>query len=82
MSILFTLVPSAPSIVLNKLENLTLDLEKEMQPTPVFLPGESLGQRSLVDYTPWGHKESDMTEVTYHACTQPWINICERYDVP
>ena len=31
------------------------------QPTPVFLPGES-PQRSLVGYSPWGHKESDMTE--------------------
>ena len=37
-------------------------LEKEMAPTPVFLPGKSQGQRSLVDYSPWGHKESDMTE--------------------
>ena len=27
-----------------------------------FLPGESHGQRSLVGYSPWGHKESDMTE--------------------
>ena len=34
------------------------------QPTPVFLPGESHGQRSLVDYSPQGHKESEMTEVT------------------
>ena len=34
------------------------------QPTPVFLPGESLGQRSPEGYSPWGHKESDMTEVT------------------
>ena len=32
------------------------------QPTPVFLPGESHGQRSLVGYSSWGHKESDMTE--------------------
>ena len=32
------------------------------QPTPIFLPGESHGQRSLVNYNPWGHKESDMTE--------------------
>ena len=32
------------------------------QPTPVFLPGESHGQRSLVDYSPWGHKELDTTE--------------------
>ena len=34
------------------------------QPTPVFLPGESYGQRSLVDYSPWGCKESDLTKVT------------------
>ena len=34
------------------------------QPTPVFLPGESHGQRSLVGYSPWGHKESDTAEVT------------------
>jgi len=32
------------------------------QPTPVFLPGESHGQRILVGYSPWGRKESDMTE--------------------
>ena len=30
--------------------------------TPVFLPRESHGQRSLIGYSPWGHKESDMTE--------------------
>ena len=30
----------------------------------VFLPRESHGQRSLADYSPWGHKESDTTEVT------------------
>ena len=29
---------------------------------PVFLPGESHGQKSLVDYSPWGCEESDMTE--------------------
>ena len=28
----------------------------------VFLPGKSHGQRSLVGYSPWGHKESDMTK--------------------
>ena len=36
-------------------------LEKWL-PTPVFSPGEFHGQRSLVDYSPWGHKESDTTE--------------------
>ena len=32
---------------------------KEWQPTPVFLPGESHGQRSLVGYSPWGRKETN-----------------------
>ena len=36
-------------------------LEKEIA-TPVLLPGKFHGQRSLVGYCPWGHKESDMTE--------------------
>ena len=35
---------------------------RKWQPTPVFLPGKFLGQRRLADYSPWGHKESDMTE--------------------
>ena len=34
------------------------------QPIPVFLAGESHGQRSLAGYSPWGRKESDMTEAT------------------
>ena len=37
------------------------------QPTPVFLPGESHGQRSLAGYGPWGLTESDRTEVTEHS---------------
>ena len=32
---------------------------REWQPTPVFLPGKSHGQKSLVGYSPQGHKESD-----------------------
>ena len=32
------------------------------QPTPVILPGESHGQRSLAGYGPWGRKQLDMTE--------------------
>ena len=35
------------------------------QPTPVFLPGESHGQRILVGYNPWGGKESNTTEHTH-----------------
>ena len=33
-------------------------LEKEMATTPVFLPGESHGQRSLAGYSPRGHKDT------------------------
>ena len=35
---------------------------RKWQPTPVFLSGKFRGQRSLVGYSPWGPKESDMTE--------------------
>ena len=35
---------------------------RKWQPTPVFLPGKSHGRRSLVGYSPWGHKESDIAE--------------------
>ena len=37
-------------------------LGRKWQLTPVLLPGESHGQRSLAGYNLWGHKESDMTE--------------------
>ena len=39
------------------------------QPTLVFLHGECHGQRSLVGYSPWYHKESDTTAVTEHTHT-------------
>ena len=35
---------------------------KQWHPTPVLLPGKSHGQKSLVGCSPWGCKESDMTE--------------------
>ena len=35
---------------------------RKWQPTPIFLPGKSHGQKSLVGYSPWGHKELDTTE--------------------
>ena len=40
-------------------------LEREWLPTPVFLPGEFHRQRSLVGYSPWGGRESDMTEAVF-----------------
>ena len=36
--------------------------EKEMAATPVLMPGKFHGWRSLVGYSPWGHKELDTTE--------------------
>ena len=41
---------------------------------PVFLPGKSHGWRSLVGYSLWGHKESDMTE---HAYIQLYGKRCQ-----
>ena len=50
-------------------------LEKGVTTAPVFLPGEFHGQRSLVGYSPWGHKESDVTE----RLTQAHLNaLCNR----
>ena len=43
---------------------------REWQPTPVFLTGESHGQRSMANYSPQGRKESDMIEATQHAYLQ------------
>ena len=46
-------------------------LKKEMATTPVLLPGKFHGWRSLVGYSPWGHKESDTTE-RLHFTARPW----------
>ena len=42
-------------------------LEKGMVTQSSILPGESYGQRGLEGYSPWGCKERNMIEVTYHA---------------
>ena len=42
---------------------------RERLPTPVFLSGEFHGQRRLVVYSPWGHKESDTSEQLTHTHT-------------
>ena len=46
-----------------------IPLRRVWQPTLVFLPGKSHGQRSLAGYSPWGCKESDVSEVNEHAGT-------------
>ena len=45
------------------------------QPTPVFLPGESYGQRSLVGYSPQDHEESDTTEHTQSRMSPLFQNV-------
>ena len=57
------------------MNNISIKLEEKIfwrrkwQPTPVFWPGKSHGQRRLMDYSPWGLKESDMTEQLTHTHT-------------
>ena len=40
---------------------------RKWEPTPVFLPGEFHGQRSLAGYIPWGRKELDTTSSCAHT---------------
>ena len=52
---------------------------RKWQPTPVFLPGEPHGQRSLVGYSPWGCKVWDKTEAAYHSTTL--VRHCEVEEI-
>ena len=58
------LVKNLPATQETRLRSLGQEdpLEEGMATTPVFLPGESHGQRTLVGYSPWVLKESDMSE--------------------
>ena len=52
--------------------------KRKWQPSAVFLPGESHGQRNLEGYSLYGHKEMDTTEATLHACTDVKIEVETR----
>ena len=58
-------------------------LELEMATPPVFLPGKVHGQRNLVDYSPWGLKESDMTKqlstIVYYIYVHSSVNEHNEY---
>ena len=54
---------------------------RKWQPTPVFLPRASHGQRSLVGYSPWGHKDSDTTEATEHTHTHTHTHTLLRIEL-
>ena len=45
-------------------------------PTAVFLPGKPHGQRSLISYSPWVHKELDTTKVTQHSTVLLGLLLC------
>ena len=51
-------------------------LERKWQPTAVFLPGKFHGQKILAGYSPWGHKESDMT-----GHTHTWMTTATKSQV-
>ena len=53
-----------------------------MAPTPAFLPEGFHGQRSVIGYSPWDHKELDTTEATQHACIEVvWQNSFQKTQV-
>jgi len=65
----------------------TIPWRRTWQPTPVLLPGKLNEQRSLAGYSPWGQKESEMTErqteniwclghrVVWDKMAQSWLDI-------
>ena len=67
---------------------------KKWQPTPVFLPEEFHGQRSLVGYSPWDHKELDTTKhahthinvylslCIYNLCAGLVVKLCPTLETP
>ena len=54
--------PGSPALQAESLPLSHQESPRVWLPTPVFLPGEFHGLRSLASYIPWGYKESDMTE--------------------
>ena len=71
------------------LEIVKIPWRREWQLTPIFLPGKFCEQRSLTVYSPWGHKESDMTEpvhantyvlIKYPPVTPKCCYQCTWYD--
>ena len=63
-------VKSLPVMQDTRVQSLSWEdpLRRDWHPTPVFLPGESHGQRSLAGYSPQGCKESEMTEWLNTLC--------------
>ena len=66
------------SLIAQLVQNLPTMREwrRQWHPTPVLLPGKSHGRRSLVGYSPWGHKESDTTERLHVHVHVPCYDKC------
>ena len=64
VSLVIQMVENLPAMQETQVQSLVkkIPCRREWLPTPVFLPGESHGQRSLGGYSVRSHKESDMTE--------------------
>ena len=53
--------------------------QRAWQPTPVVLPGESHGQRSLVGYSPWGHRVGhDWSDLAQHSTQLIHVDVCQK----
>ena len=55
---------------------------RKWQPTPVFLPGKSHGQRSLVGCSPWGHKRVGHNLATKQQQQDPCHRMCQAWPTP
>ena len=53
---------------------ITVEWRRKWQPTPVLLSGKSHGWRSVIGYSPQGHKESDMTERLHFSSLSLLLN--------
>ena len=71
-----SVAPKSPLILKELKGNKATFWRRKWQPTPVFLPGESQGQRSLVGCRLWGRTESDTTEATQQQ-QQQQSYICQ-----
>ena len=56
-------------------------LEKEMEPTPVFLPGKSHGQRSLAGYSSWDQRRAGHDWANTHTCTHSVLQLKANFSV-
>ena len=63
-SLVVQMVKNLPAMRETQVQSLSWEdpLRWKWQPTPVFLPGEFHGQKTMVGYSPWGHKELDTIE--------------------